>query len=241
MALGCVMTRNRSSRIAPKREILERILIVTEGSKTELYYLMDIRKELRINNRFIHIVFLNKTDPRGIVNAAEKYFLNGNAKDIGKKAFDRVIAVFDRDAHQSFFDAVIKADCLNNKYTNDEKKKVCFTAITSVPCFEIWLLSHYILPGGILDRSAVQSQVAHYIPGYAKGATGIYGITKEYLGVAERNMLILKMNHAVFGTDSCSDIGTLVSFLKNIKKPASTIIGPLLCKRSNNGNWNLCR
>jgi hypothetical protein len=66
-----------------------------------------------------------------------------SGKRVRPRAFEKVFAIFDRDAHQSYFDALKLAGSLDGKLRNDLKQPVEFKAIASVPCFELWLLLHY--------------------------------------------------------------------------------------------------
>ncbi|HDZ61640.1 MAG TPA: RloB domain-containing protein [Nitrospirae bacterium] len=50
-------------------------------------------------------------------------------------AFDRVFCVFDKDSHESYTRALDEVE--------KAKPKNIFKAITSIPCFEYWLLLHY--------------------------------------------------------------------------------------------------
>lgn len=57
------------------------------------------------------------------------------------KDFDYVFFVFDRDAHDTYDNALSKINGLKNQ--KKYKGKIIFYAITSVPCFELWFLLHY--------------------------------------------------------------------------------------------------
>ena len=94
-------------------------------------------------------------------------FENGDKKkQIQPRAFEQVYAVFDRDDHSTYFDALIHAESLNNKLRNDTRQPVIFKAIASVPSFELWLKEH--------------------IPAYEKGRRCTFKETSELLTVATR-------------------------------------------------------
>jgi hypothetical protein len=40
-------------------------------------------------------------------------------------------------------DAINRAATFHRKLSNDERKRVSFVDVPSVPCFELWLLLHY--------------------------------------------------------------------------------------------------
>ena len=84
------------------------------------------------------------TAPIQVVQYAKDLFENGDAhKGILPRAFEQVYAVFDRDDHESYFQALRLAESLNGKLRNDAKQAIMFKAIASVPSFELWLLLHF--------------------------------------------------------------------------------------------------
>lgn len=98
------------------RASYDRILIVSEGSKTEPNCFSEIHAAHRLQTAKVEV------QPR---------------------ALEQVYAVFDRDDHASYFDALDLAASLDGKLRNDNKQPVIFKAIASVPSFELWLLLHY--------------------------------------------------------------------------------------------------
>ena len=127
-----------------KRPPYDRVLIVCEGEKTEPLYLSDIRIQNRVPSAHIRVLHSKYgTQPRQVVDFAEDTFSE-------TKEYDRVFAVFDRDKHQTYHDALTRAAALNGKLKNDERKLVPFVAVPSVPCFEFWLLLHFADVQGVL-------------------------------------------------------------------------------------------
>jgi len=53
--------------------------------------------------------------------------------------FEHIFLVFDRDTHSTYNQAIVKTNGLKSK---EEFKTKNIAAVTSVPCFEIWLLLH---------------------------------------------------------------------------------------------------
>ncbi|MDR0701023.1 MAG: RloB family protein, partial [Azoarcus sp.] len=106
----------------------DRILIVCEGSKTEPNYFREIRITHRLPTANI-IVLPSKlgTAPRQVVECAKEIFESGSqgkirlGKTISPRSFEQVFAVFDRDDHESYFDALDMAASLDGKLKNDEK------------------------------------------------------------------------------------------------------------------------
>jgi RloB-like protein len=93
-------------------------------------------------------------------------------------------AVFDRDDHGTYHDALTRAKALDKKLKNSERKSVRFLAIPSVPCFEIWLLLHFVNRQAFCDRHEILRRLRQHIPGYTKGQTGVFALTEANVPVA---------------------------------------------------------
>lgn len=116
---------------------------MSEGSKTEPNYLHEIRQIYRLHtaNLAVYPSELG-TAPIQVVEYAKTLFEQGDArKSIPPRAFEQVYAVFDRDDHNSYVNALNLAESLDGKLKNDCKQGVRFQAIASVPSFELWLLT----------------------------------------------------------------------------------------------------
>jgi hypothetical protein len=125
------------------------------------------------------------TAPIQVVQYAQSLFEDGDRhKNIQRRAFEQVYAVFDRDDHASYHDALALAATLNGKLKNDAKQPIRFQAIASVPSFELWLLLHYEDIQAPLHRNEVMRRLKLHIPGYDKGAGNAFAITGEHLAVA---------------------------------------------------------
>ncbi|MFZ1576708.1 MAG: RloB family protein [Chromatiaceae bacterium] len=164
----------------------DRILIVSEGSKTEPNYFKEIRAAFHLHTANVAVQPSELgTDPLSVVRYARALFENGDPrKNIQPRAFERVYAVFDRDDHKTYFNALALAWSLYGTLKNDAKQPVCFKAIASVPSFELWLLLHYEDIQAPLHRDEVMRRLKQYIPGYEKGAGGAFAITRTNLGIA---------------------------------------------------------
>jgi hypothetical protein len=120
-----------------------------------------------------------------VVRYAKELFENGNPnKGIQARAFEKVFAVFDRDDHQTYFDALTFASTLDGRLLNDLKRPVEFRAIASVPSFELWLLLHYENIQAPIHRDEVMRRLKGYIPNYDKGAIGAFAATRTQLDTA---------------------------------------------------------
>jgi len=169
-----------------RRASYARILIVTEGSKTEPLYLEEIRTTHQLHSANVAVQPGQLgTAPIQVVRYAQQLFEEGDlVKGIRPKSFDQVYAVFDRDDHDSYFDALNLAKSLNGKLRNDDRQVVSFKAIASIPSFELWLLLHYEEIQAPIHRDEVMARLKQHIPGYGKGAGGAFATTRNRLGTA---------------------------------------------------------
>ena len=113
------------------RQRQPRVLIVCEDSKSSAYYFQDMAKAFS----------LSAVDVRGkecgsAPSSVLKYAAQVYEQEKSSDPYDRVYCVFDRDQHKSFSTTVEKISALK---TSGEP----FFAITSTPCFEVWLLLHF--------------------------------------------------------------------------------------------------
>jgi len=196
----------------PTREPYERILIVCEGKKTEPNYFNEIRQEVRISTLHIRILHSQEgTQPLQVVSFAEAEFKK-------TRQFEKVFAVFDRDDHTTYANAIAKAESLNGKLENGEGKQVIFKAIVSVPCFELWLLLHYEDIKYCFHRREILQQLRTHIINYEKGQDGIYKLTKENLTIAtERSQYLKKHFLRLPGDEAYTEVDELVGILRALR------------------------
>lgn len=115
-----IRQRTDLSRKRARRAGYERLLIVCEGSKTEPNYFKEIRQAYRLHtaNVVIHPSKLG-TAPIQVLQYAKELFEHGNAHmQIKARAFEQVYVVFDRDDHDSYFDALRIAHSLTQDKLN---------------------------------------------------------------------------------------------------------------------------
>jgi len=198
-------------RKKPKKSPYDRVLIVCEGAKTEPNYLKEIRDTYRLNTANIDICGDEcGSDPLSVVNYAISKF----RKDLD---YDRVYCVIDRDKHTTFDTAI---DKLRQTRLG---KGVIFAAIISVPCFEFWLLLHFIYttrqfcaPGSSSNCELVISELDNNerIPGYRKGALNILALTKDKLPNAIKNAKQLQQHNQSTGTyNPATNMHELIEYL----------------------------
>ncbi len=207
----------RNASLKRQRQIrapYDTVLIVCEGSKTEPDYFKELKNELRLSNANIHICGKEcGTAPESVV----KYALGELKKD---PTYDRIFCVFDKDQHKSYQAAIgqIKA-----------KKK--FKVITSVPCFEFWLLLHfrdaarpYVKAG---NKSACDNAIRDlkmYIPDYEKGSKIAFEKTYPTVSDAIKRAQLLEIRQQKAGTDNPSTkVHHLISYLQGLGKTKKAV------------------
>lgn len=208
------------ARKVGRRAGYDRILIVSEGSKTEPLYLGEIRADYRppTANVQVHPGRFGTT-PLQVVEYAEHLFVHGDeVKGIQPRSFEQVYAVFDRDDHATYHNALVKAAALDGKLRNDNHRSVSFASIACIPCFELWLLLHFEEVLAPLHRTEVYQRLSTYLPDYDKGQPGHYANTKARLADAmQRADHLATLTNAYDGTAPYTDLHRLVRLLTTLK------------------------
>jgi hypothetical protein len=205
------------------REPYDVVLIVCEGAKTEPEYFKALKNELRLSSTNIRICGKEcGSAPVSVVDYAIE-----ESKKFGD--YNRVYCVFDRDRHETYETALNKVN--QTKLRNGAK----ISAITSVPCFEYWLLLHFAdtaRPYGALASVSPCEELLRdlktHISGYEKGSD-VFSITYPLVDEALRRAKIRERNCVVDGTDNPSTkVHELVVYLRELKKePEETTTIPL--------------
>ncbi|MCY4300551.1 MAG: RloB family protein [Aestuariivita sp.] len=189
-----------------------KVLVVCEGEKTEPYYFSELRDQYRLNSATVEVVGC-RLDPYRIFTVAKRRYRD--EKERGDP-FDKVYCVFDKDNHTSYHNAL--------HAIQNAKPKDIFEAIHSIPCFEYWLLLHYVyttkpytsLPGKSACQQ-VENDLKKYMPSYSKGARGLFSQLERKINVASdrAGQSLLAANNA--GTDNpTTRIHNLVEHLRHI-------------------------
>lgn len=202
------------------RASYDRILIVSEGSKTEPNYFKEIRAAFHLHTANVAVQPSDfGTDPLSVVRYAKSLFEKGDPdKRIQPRAFEQVYAVFDRDEHRTYFDALQLAASLDGKLRTDNRQPVCFKAIASVPSFELWLLLHYEDIQAPLHRDEVMRRLKRHIPGYEKGECGAFNRTRDTLPTATQRAQRLAARFTAYtNPEPYTAIGELVTRLATLR------------------------
>jgi hypothetical protein len=209
------MARNRRAesyaRRGPVREPYDTVLIVCEGEKTEPLYFGGIRAVHRLSSANIEVTNAPGTDPMSIVTHTEQL--------MAEEEYDRVFSVFDQDSHANFIQAA-------QRVANSPRGRAgTWRAITSVPCFEVWLMLHFEYSTAPIVRSgnrspgdmAMRALKAHLLD-YEKGANGIYQKVEIRSAAAITNATRLARHNAnAAAGNPATNMHVLVDYLRRLK------------------------
>lgn len=187
----------------------DRVLIVCEGEQTETLYFESLKQEYDLSSTNVVVTDASSlgSDPMNIIKQAERLYKNSQKEN---NAFDRVFCVFDKDQHSNYDMAVRKLSNTNGK----------FTAITSVPCFEYWLLLHFEYSTKPFSSAlAVISELKKHIPSHAKNNSGVFFALKNKMPIAIKNAEKVKAYISKIDTDNPSTkVVDLVKYLLELNK-----------------------
>ena len=201
--------RNSPGRPGAKREPYDRVLIVCEGKKTEPSYFGELVDHYRLSTANIMVVG-SGSDPHTVVRKAKE--LQEREKQQGEQ-YDEVYCVFDRDEHPAFGNA--------SRDATDNDLKLA----RSWPCFEFWLLLHFVCSrspytseGGRSPCDNCIRDLRTHLPGYEKATPGWFQQLEDRLEDAKRNA-----GHAITDAERTSEpnpsteVHELVGYLQSIK------------------------
>lgn len=147
-----------------------RVLVVSEGSKTEGLYLSLLIRAHGASNVSVDLYGREcGTDPISVVEFARQKFNSDGDYDV-------CYCLIDRDSLplQNFARALKICETVNRKSGKRE-----FAAIISYPCVEVWFLFHFVFRrapfvsvGGKSPADAVIVELKKYLPAYSKADRG---------------------------------------------------------------------
>ncbi|MCB0105425.1 MAG: RloB domain-containing protein [Caldilineaceae bacterium] len=210
--------RSRSTRFPdrrpPRREPYDRILIVIEGSKTELYYFQLLIDKLKLSTANIEVDPDSGSAPQSVVRHAKQQYKQSLRSGDG---FDRVYCVFDKDQHPGYQDAI-------NAVKTAQPANVFYVA-PSVPCFEYWLLLHfeyttkpYAQRGQRSPADCVKDDLRQYLPAYDKSDLHTFEEVMPHVDTAIEHAR--RANSAAKRNDTdnpSTGVNLLVEYLQNLK------------------------
>jgi len=224
------------ARRSPKRDPYNKVLIVCEGGKTEPNYFNELINYHRINSANVKIDGSCGSSPKSIVKYGYQLY---EAEKKKGDAYDQVFCVFDKDSHDSYHwsinfvtttDENIKNILAEEDDENQESSKddiTVFNAITSVPCFEFWVILHFIYTtkpyastGSKSSCDCVINDLKKHINKYKKSEENLYSTLYNKIDTAKNNAIKANKAAKSSGTDNPTTlIQELVDILQNIKKP----------------------
>ena len=203
-----------SKRQAANKEAYDKILIVTEGKKTEPYYFDEIKNTYKISSLNITINGDSRSAP-GFVLKLAKELEKKEAKQ--GSPFDKVYVVIDRDDHTCFDKTIEEISRMKGGQ---------FIAVPSIPCFEYWLLLHlkhtarcYESIVGNTAANQVLSELKAFplMADYEKGCTGVFGKLFNNLEVAKKRAAKINQQTREIGEECpTTEMHELVNYLQNI-------------------------
>ncbi len=204
------MPRNAKSfrRTKAKFKPQPRVLVICEDSKSSKNYLEDASIHYR-SHALVEFSHCGRTDPLGIVEAALK-----RASD-----FDAVFCVIDRDTHQNFDEAIALAHASGK-----------LSVLTSYPCFEFWLLLHFVYSrapfmaagaNSAADRVVTELRKHPGMDAYAKGdKTSYFSRLLPQLEEAEKRALRALADAELVGEKNPStSLHVIVEKLRRLAEP----------------------
>ncbi len=208
--------RNDFSRKPATRKLLPKILILTEGSKTEPLYFKEF-----CNYYGLYLVSVDKNENGitidGSIGASPKT-LYEHAKKIAKSKnnpYTEIYCVFDKDQHESFSDVVKIIKSLNETLY---KKGITVKSITSVICFEIWFLLHfgYSSKGYATANELIQElKTKPHFKNYQKSQIKTFSLLKDKINTAKTNAKKLNAERL---DDASTKVVDLIERLEDIVK-----------------------
>ncbi|MDI9349092.1 MAG: RloB family protein [Candidatus Symbiobacter sp.] len=204
-----------SRRNPVKNSPAKKILVVCEGEKTEINYFKALRQSRNLSREQI-VVKKSRygTHPKNVIDSA--------IAEAEGEEFDAVYIVFDRDQHKDkegpFRQHLTKIEQMNESKSWDKTR---FSAIISIPCFELWLVLHFTKVNGIRTSNEMENLLNHpdRLPNYHKADVDHYDKTKHRINDAEKNAVSLRDEHAreniKIDKDCYTNVDLLVRTLEN--------------------------
>lgn len=154
-------------RTQKKRSPYDKVLIVCEGSKTEPNYLQEAIDYYKLNTANVEVDNKCGSSPKSVLERARALY---KASRKAGDPYDRVYCVIDKDSHSTYQSTIDSIESLKP-----------FFAISSIPCFEYWILLHFEktrapfhATGSKSICESVESRLKTFKPEYEKGNSGLF-------------------------------------------------------------------
>ncbi len=170
-----VKTKYNRRKVA-SRESYDRVLIVCEGI-TEQYYFKGLIRQLKLSTANVEISNPKQNTPDSLLKEAKRLYRKSKYE---KNIFDRVYCLFDKDRHPKYKETKGNIKQIKNTYF----------AAYSEPCFEYFLLLHFIYTTKTFtkfDELRKDKDFKKYFPKYNKTDKGIFIKLQGKIGFACKN------------------------------------------------------
>lgn len=167
-----------NGRPSETKKILEKVLIVSEGIKTEPIYFEKLVDFFKLVTTDIKVTGSKYSCPKKVVDYAIKLYeeTKGTSKE-----YDLVFCVIDKDTHANYLNAI--------NFVKNHKYSAILNIINSVPCFELWLLLHYECTTKIFTKtvrssictSLIENDLKKYLPKYKKNISDLKDEDLKYI------------------------------------------------------------
>lgn len=202
-------------RKTASRAPYDRVLVICEGSKTEPLYFEGLRDYYGLHTANIEITGKCGSSPVSILAKARELF---NEAKRCNNPFDRIYCVFDKDMHPNY-------QAIVNEIKNIKPCNTYF-AITSVPCFEYWILLHFTYTNKPYTNSEDKShadniiaELKQFYPEYEKNNENVFINLIDKMDDAIKKARRINTSAQRNNTDNPSTkVGELVDYLRNLKK-----------------------
>lgn len=131
-----------------------------------------------------------------------------------------MFCVFDRNGHANYQEAL---DLVANSQLG---RKGILAAIPSVPCFEVWVLLHFlystapfVVAGGRSACDNVVSAIGDHLPEYEKAFVGVFDRLWPLLDTAITHGEGLALHNLQTGSDNpATKVHELVKYLRSLRR-----------------------
>lgn len=214
--------RNFLTREEAKKELDKVILIACEGVATEPNYIKDLVRFKRNNFgecKNIKVVFTSHThsDPFGV--------LNDLLSDQSYRDADEKWIIIDRDPEENFGKGAAGHTEENFKQAIDTAKKLGIKVAWSNPCFELWIVLHFIFRDTSVTRQDIQRKALELLKkngiltindkiNNMKSCPNLYERLNIFINKAIENASKLAANNKDSFENPCTLIYELIESLK---------------------------
>lgn len=187
---------NRYHRKPGNRKLREQLIIITEGSLTEVQYIEEICAHFKVPSSLVKIETPSYTNAEGLVKYAVRRLVDQKkAKQYYGFGASKVWVLCDTEINQKSLNQAI-----------DLSKKHGIWLGLSDPCFEFWLLLHFkYTTRGYNTSNEIIHDVQKSLPLYSRKKKSLdMRLVIPNVNEAIRNASLLRLNHTQIGNISPS-------------------------------------